>query len=55
MKIKKLSWDEVLGLAFVDGGTPSEYLMELIEKEKRGEIKREDMEEMIINYHLNNN
>jgi hypothetical protein len=42
---KESSWDYSIGLATIDGGKPSDFLMELIEKEKRGEITIQDIRE----------
>ena len=36
-------WDYSLGLIRIDGLTPSDEFLELIEKEKRGEITTADM------------
>jgi hypothetical protein len=40
---KEDRWDIALGLASVDGGRPSDFLLELIEREKRGEITTDDI------------
>ena len=39
----KQKWDYSLGLIQIDGLTPSDEFLELVEKEKRGEITTEDM------------
>jgi len=40
-------WDYSLGLIQIDGLTPSEEFLELVEKEKRGEITTEDMRKIL--------
>ena len=40
-------WDYSLGLIQIDGLTPSDEFLELIEKEKRGEITTEDMKKAL--------
>jgi hypothetical protein len=40
-------WDYSLGLIQIDGLTPSEEFLELVEKEKRGEITTEDMKKAL--------
>jgi hypothetical protein len=40
-------WNYSLGLIKIDGLTPSEEFMELVEKEKRGEITTEDMKKAL--------
>ena len=37
------NWKYALGLIKIDGLTPSDECLELIEKEKRGEITTDDM------------
>ena len=41
------AWNFALGLLKVDGLEPSDELLELIEKEKRGEITTEDMRKIL--------
>jgi len=36
-------WDYALGLIKIDGLTPSEEFLELVEREKRGEITTDDI------------
>lgn len=43
---KSKAWDFALGLIKVDGLEPSEEFLELVEKEKKGEIKDQE----ILNY-----
>jgi hypothetical protein len=40
-------WDYVLGLIKVDGLEPSQEFMELIEKEKRGEMTTTDIRKVL--------
>jgi hypothetical protein len=40
-------WDYALGLIQIDGLTPSEEFLELVEKEKRGEITTADMKKAL--------
>jgi len=40
-------WDYSLGLIQIDGLTPSNEYLELVEKEKRGEITTEDMKKAL--------
>ena len=40
-------WDYSLGLIQIDGLTPSEEFLELVEREKRGEITTEDMKKAL--------
>lgn len=40
---KKKAWDYALGLIKVDGLEPSKEFLELVEKEKRGEITEQDI------------
>ena len=40
-------WDYSLGLIQIDGLTPSEEFLELVEKEKRGEITTDDMKKAL--------
>ena len=40
-------WDYSLGLIKIDGLTPSDEFLELVEKEKRGEITTEDMKKAL--------
>lgn len=41
------AWEYALGIIKVDGLKPSPDLLELIEKEKQGEITTEDMVKML--------
>ena len=40
-------WNYSLGLIQIDGLTPSEEFLELVEREKRGEITTEDMKKAL--------
>ena len=40
-------WDYSLGLLQIDGLTPSDEFLELVEREKRGEITTEDMKKAL--------
>jgi len=40
-------WNYSLGLIKIDGLTPSEEFLELVEKEKRGEITTDDMKKAL--------
>lgn len=42
-----LTWDFAIGILKVDGLHPTPYMMELIEKEKRGEITMEGIREAL--------
>ena len=40
---KEQAWDYALGMLKVDGLEPSEEMMEMIEKEKRGEMTEDEI------------
>ena len=40
---KETAWNYALGMIEVDGLTPSEEMLEMIEMEKRGEITTDDI------------
>lgn len=40
---KEKAWDYALGIIKVDGLEPSKEFLELVEKEKRGEITEQDI------------
>lgn len=40
---KETAWDFALGMLKVDNLTPSDEMLDMIEKEKRGEITDEDI------------
>ena len=40
-------WDYSLGLIQIDGLTPSDEFIELVEKEKRGEITTDEMKKAL--------
>ena len=41
------AWDYALGMIQVDGLEPSPEYLELVEKEKRGELSREDIKKVL--------
>ena len=41
---KKVAWDYALGLIKVDGLEPTPEFLEMVEKEKRGEMTLDDIE-----------
>lgn len=43
------AWDFAIGLARIDGVKPSEEFLELVEKEKRGEITGDDIRRILYN------
>lgn len=45
---KGKQWDFAISLATIEGGQPSDFLLKLIEKEKRGEITVDDVENELI-------
>ena len=45
---KSDNWDFALGLIKIDGLSPSDEMLELIEREKRGLITTEDIRKAII-------
>jgi hypothetical protein len=47
LKRKTESWDYALGIIQVDGLTPSDEFLELVEKEKAGEMTTEDMKRVL--------
>ena len=44
---KEQAWNYALGIIKVDGLEPSKEFLELVEKEKRGEITREDIKRIL--------
>ena len=42
------AWDYAIGVVQVDGIKPSDEFMELVEKEKRGEITGEDIRRVLV-------
>lgn len=44
---KTEAWDYALGMIQVDGLEPSPEYLELVEKEKRGELTREDIKKVL--------
>ena len=49
-------WDIALGLIKVDGLKPTEEFLELVEREKRGEITAEDIRRILnAKYRVKNN
>ena len=47
IRAKKEGWDFAIGMSKVDGGEPSKELLELVEKEIRGEITMEDIKKAL--------
>lgn len=45
---KEQAWDYAIGMLQVDGLKPSEDMLEMIEKEKRGEITTEEIRTSLI-------
>lgn len=45
---KREAWDYAIGIVQVDGIKPSDDFMELVEKEKRGEITTDDIRRILI-------
>jgi hypothetical protein len=46
-KNKSKAWDFALGIIKVDGLEPSKEFLELVEKEKKGEITDEDIKKFL--------
>jgi hypothetical protein len=44
---KNQAWDYAIGIIKVDGLEPSPDFLELVEKEKRGEITRDDIKKYL--------
>ena len=47
------AWDYAIGMSKLDGGEPSKELLDLIEQEKKGLIKREDIIPILIKMYKN--
>ncbi|MDR0220531.1 MAG: antitoxin VbhA family protein [Lachnospiraceae bacterium] len=45
---KEDRWDYAIGLATIEGGEPSDFFLELVEREKRGELSTEDIRKEVI-------
>lgn len=45
------AWSYALGMAAIDGEKPSHFLLNLIEKQKRGEISDDKLTEVIIKHY----
>jgi hypothetical protein len=43
------AWDYAIGIVQLDGIKPSADFMELVEKEKRGEITSDDIRSVLVN------
>lgn len=41
------AWDFAIGLVQIDGIKPSDYFLELVEKEKKGEITGNDIRRLL--------
>lgn len=50
---KQLYWNMAIGLNLVDGLTPSEYLINLSDKNINGEISNKEVETLLNKYYLN--
>ncbi len=48
---KNIEWDEVLGMSYVDGAKPDEFFLGLIEREKRGEISLDEIDELLVEHY----
>ena len=46
------SWDYAIGIVQIDGIKPSEEFLELVEKEKRGEITNEDIRRVLVKKYI---
>jgi hypothetical protein len=44
---KSEAWDYAIGMIQVDGLEPSAEYLELVEKEKRGELSKEDLKRIL--------
>lgn len=53
--MKEEAWDYAIGMLKVDGLKPSEDMMEMIEKEKRGEMTTEDILKRLHEKYSNSN
>jgi len=42
------AWDYAIGIVQVEGITPSDDFLELVEKEKRGELTNEDIRQVLV-------
>lgn len=45
---KETAWNYAIGMMQVDGVKPAEEFLELVEKEKRGEITTEEMRMILL-------
>ena len=45
---KEKAWDYAIGIVQVDGIKPSDDFLELVEKEKRGEMTSEDIRRVLV-------
>ena len=45
---KEAAWDYAIGIVQVDGIKPSDDFLELVEKEKRGEMTSEDIRRVLV-------
>ena len=46
--VKEKAWDYAIGIVQIDGIRPSDDFMELVEKEKRGELTSDDMRKVLV-------
>lgn len=42
------AWDYAIGIVQVEGITPSDDFLELVEKEKRGELTNDDIRNVLV-------
>lgn len=52
MTDKRKAWEYAIGMSRIDGDEPSALILELAEKEIRGEITDDEIDDAIINYHM---
>jgi len=50
-KTNEQAWSFAVGIVQTEGIKPSEFMLSLIEKEKRGEIKRSDIRQILIKHY----
>lgn len=44
---KEQAWNFAIGLCSMDGRRPSDYFLELVEREKKGEITTDDIRQLL--------
>ena len=45
------AWSFAIGIVQTEGRKPSDYMMGLIEREKRGEITSKDIDELLVEHY----